>query len=177
MTNVNELRQRIAEIEVPKSFLKSLKRDYGHQPIKKTSIGNLLNAEPSAFERRKRNFNIYRTDDYSDTIEDRFNILGEDEIDSIITKADRKNYTEDIPKWTGGDSLKRKKNTSGPTAGLDMYADTQIHQKDYGEVAPWDASTEGGDINLTTGDRPRYDFSGEKTAILKQRLARIYYES
>ena len=41
MTNVNELRQRIAEIEVPKSFLKSLKRDYGHQPIKKTSIGNL----------------------------------------------------------------------------------------------------------------------------------------
>ena len=166
MTRINELRQRIAEIEVPKSFLKSLKRDYGHKPIRKTSVGNLPNAEPSAFERRKRNFNIYRTDDYSNTIEDRFKWRdNHDEIDSIITKADRKNYTEDIPKWTGGDSLKRKKNTSGPTAGLDMYADTQIHQKDYGEVAPWDASTEGGDINLTTGER---------TAILKQRLARLY---
>ena len=99
MTRINELRQRIAEIEVPKSFLKSLKRDYGHKPIRKTSVGNLPNAEPSAFERRKRNFNIYRTDDYSNTIEDRFKWRdNHDEIDSIITKADRKNYTEDIPK-------------------------------------------------------------------------------
>ena len=59
MTNVNELRQRIAEIEVPKSFLKSLKMNYGYKPIRKTSIGNLPNAEPGAFERRIRNFNVY----------------------------------------------------------------------------------------------------------------------
>jgi len=174
MTNINELRQRMAEIEVPKSFVKSLKKNYGHRPIRKTSVGSLPNADPNALKRRKRNFDIYRKDDFRGTIEDRFDLLGEDEIDNIITRADHNKYTEDEPKWTGGDSLKRKRNTSGATAGLDMYADTQIHQKDYGEVAPWDASTEGGDINLTTGDRPRYDFSGEKTAILKQRLARIY---
>ena len=155
MTNVNELRQRIAEIEVPKSFLKSLKRDYGHQPIKKTSIGNLPNAEPSAFERRKRNFNIYRTDDYSDTIEDRFDLL---DTDSIITKADRENYTDDIPKWTAGererfvgDKPPYLGNEAGPTFGLAGGLDlTNLREKD---------------INLTTGER---------TAILKQRLARIY---
>ena len=170
MTNVNELRQRIAEIEVPKSFLKSLKRNYGYKPIRKTSIGNLPNAEPGAFERRFRNFNVYekpwgktdrrrrliKTDD--GPLDPNDILIDDNELERLAVHPEL-----DTPKWPAGDYPEGLKNTSGPTFGLDLYADPYYEEGEFTDT-PWDASREK-DINLTTGER---------TAILKQRLARIY---